>query len=426
MEEYNGLSLHDELAARFAEAENKRLEEEFLSRGWTPPASRSARELTPWERVGQGLKHDFEDMAYGAKKGLSGATLGASDWVLRKLGVTDDAYLAEREAEGLGGAVKVAGMAAELGGNMLGAGGALVKGLGKAGLKGLKLASTAGGLEGAIYGLTGSDTLSEVPQNMSVGAVTGAAVPVGLHGGAVATGSIWRPAANKATQYFGKRNLAQELGKSEAFKDVNLGNVDDDLATRLNQIRNTENVSPIDNVKVSITGERIGHIRDGCILRDKTSPKFMADVVNNALFSKNSRVVRGKFPENQVIFDSSNPANKVVVSKNNNTNGISVITAMKDRSLGKINKRLGGLPFPPYEANITSDVSTAAGSKIPDFQSLNINRIASNAKKVNQAFGRLGIDDSMDGIVRTPINLNPNLAAGLSATAVNNIMQSRR
>ena len=46
---------------------------------------------------------------------------------------------------------------------------------------------------------------------------------------------------------------------------------------------------------------------------------------------------------------------------------------MKDKSLGKINKRLGGLPFPPYGANITSDVSTAAGSKIPDFQPLNKN-----------------------------------------------------
>ena len=52
---------------------------------------------------------------------------------------------------------------------------------------------------------------------------------------------------------------------------------------------------------------------------------------------------------------------------------VSVKTAMKDKSLGKINKRLGGLPFPPYGANITSDVSTAAGSKIPDFQPLNKN-----------------------------------------------------
>ncbi len=197
MEEYSGLSLHDELVARFAEAEKKRLEEEFLSRGWMPPASRSARELTPWERVGQGLKHDFEDMLYGAKKGLSGATFGASDWALGKLGITDDDYLAEREAEGLGGAVKGAGMAAELGGNMLGAGGALVKGLGKAGLKGLKLATTAGGVEGAVYGLTGSDTLSEVPQNMAVGAVTGAAVPVGLHGGAKGVKAIMHPFSSR-------------------------------------------------------------------------------------------------------------------------------------------------------------------------------------------------------------------------------------
>lgn len=115
--------------------------------------------LTSGQRALGSLRHDFEDMGYGIKKGLSGATLGASDWALRKLGITDDDYLARREAEGLGGAVKAAGFGAELGGNMLGAGGALVKGLGKSGLKGLKLASTAGGIEGAVQNSFDNDNL---------------------------------------------------------------------------------------------------------------------------------------------------------------------------------------------------------------------------------------------------------------------------
>ena len=69
---------------------------------------------------------------------------------------------------------------------------------------------------------------------------------------------------------------------------------------------------------------------------------------------------------------------------------------MKDKSLGKINKRLGGLPFPPYGANITSDVSTAAGSfKIPDFQPLNAN-IASNTQNVNSPFSRSFIESLAD------------------------------
>ena len=389
MADYAGMSLRKELETRFADAERRRQEEDFLSRGWQPPAG--------WQRVGQSLKHDLEDVGYGMKKALSGATLGASDWALRKLGVTDEDYLAEREAEGLGNAVKGAGFVSELGGNMLGAGGALAKSLGKAGLKGLKLASTAGGLEGAAYGLTGSDSWSEVPQNVAKGAGFGAAMPVGLHGAGYGAKWLARPLTDKVTQYIGKQKLAKQLAKGAGFEDVNLGNVDDDLATRLNQVRNAENVSPVGNARTSVTGERIGHIRDGRILRDGRSPDFMADVVDTALFSKQPRVIRGNIPENQVIFDSSNPANKVVVSKNGNTDGISVITAMKDKSLGKINKRLGGLPFPPYGANITSDVSTAAGSfKIPDFQPLNISNIASNAETVNPAFQRSFVEALAD------------------------------
>ncbi len=57
MGEYSGLSLHDELAARFAEAENNRLEEEFLSRGWTPPAKNEMqREMYDTESVIDRLK----------------------------------------------------------------------------------------------------------------------------------------------------------------------------------------------------------------------------------------------------------------------------------------------------------------------------------------------------------------------------------
>ena len=57
------------------------------------------------------------------------------------------------------------------------------------------------------------------------------------------------------------------------------------------------------------------------------------------------------------------------------TKRMSLIIVMKENLYGR-KKRLGGLPFPPYEANITSDVSTAAGSfKIPDFQPLDTNSI---------------------------------------------------
>ena len=353
-----------------------------------------------WEIAGEGLKGFGQGVVSGLGRVAGGATLGATDWLDRKTGghlASLDADL-QRSAEGagLGGWNKAAKFASELGGNIQGAGGALVKGLSKAGLKGLKLASASGGLECAAYGATGSDSMDELPENVAWGAAFGAALPFGLHYGA--KGAKWaaRPVTEKATRYLGKRKLAKQLAKDSDFEDVNLGYIDDQLATRLNQVRNAENVSPVESARTSVTGERIGHIRDGRILRDKRSPDFMADVVDAALFSKQPHVIRGNIPENQVIFDSSNPANKVVVSKNSNTNGISVITTMKDKSLGKINKRLGGLPFPPYGANVTSDVSTAAGSKIPDFQPLNKSIIPQNMSAVNPAFKRSFVEALAD------------------------------
>ena len=353
-----------------------------------------------WEIAGEGLKGFGQGVVSGLGRVAGGATLGATDCLDRKAGshlASLDADL-QRSAEssGLGGWNKAAKFASELGGNIQGAGGVLVKGLSKAGLKGLKLASASGGLEGAAYGATGSDSMDELPENVALGAALGAALLFGWHFGA--KGAKWaaRPVTKKATRYLGKRKLAKQLAKDSDFEDVNLGYIDDQLATRLNQVRNAENVSPVESARTSVTGERIGHIRDGRILRDKRSPDFMADVVDAALFSKQPHVIRGNIPENQVIFDSSNPANKVVVSKNSNTNGISVITTMKDKSLGKINKRLGGLPFPPYGANVTSDVSTAAGSKIPDFQPLNKSIIPQNMSAVNPAFKRSFVEALAD------------------------------
>ena len=374
--------------------ESQKAEALRLSAGFRPQG------IGVWKIAGEGLKGFGQGVVSGLGRVAGGATLGATDWLDRKAGshlASLDADL-QRSAEsaGLGGWNKAAKFASELGGNIQGAGGALVKGLSKAGLKGLKLASASGGLEGAAYGATGSDSLDELPENVAWGAALGAALPFGLHYGA--KGAKWaaRPVTEKATRYLGKRKLAKQLAKDSDFEDVNLGYIDDQLATRLNQVRNAENVSPVESARTSVTGERIGHIRDGRILRDKRSPDFMADVVDAALFSKQPHVIRGNIPENQVIFDSSNPANKVVVSKNSNTNGISVITTMKDKSLGKINKRLGGLPFPPYGANVTSDVSTAAGSKIPDFQPLNKSIIPQNMSAVNPAFKRSFVEALAD------------------------------
>ena len=140
----------------------------------TETQSPSAPAETPGQKAWNSFKEDIADLTYAPRKALSGATFGASDWALRKLGFTDDDYLARREAEGLGGAVKLAGMGAELGGNMLGAGGMLVKGLAKGGglaasrlgqaikykgLENMPLAIATGTIEGGIQNSFDRDSL---------------------------------------------------------------------------------------------------------------------------------------------------------------------------------------------------------------------------------------------------------------------------
>ena len=127
------------------------------------------------QTLGNYFMDNVEDIGYGAKKAISGATFGASDWALRRLGLDNEQeYLAKKQAEGLGELTKGLGVASEIGGNILGAGGALVKGLQNTGLNGLKLATAAGGIEGAAYGLTGSDRLTDAPENLVSGAGFGA------------------------------------------------------------------------------------------------------------------------------------------------------------------------------------------------------------------------------------------------------------
>ena len=359
----------------------------------------SAPAQTTGQRAWEGFKQDIADITYAPRKALSGATLGATDWALRKLGVGyDDTENRMGEISPLAkGLTKVGGFGAELGGNIGGLGGGLVKALAGKGLKGLKLATTAGGIEGGIVGGFSGDTLEDAGTNAALGLAGGLAFPVGLHYGAKGAKWVARPLTDKVTHYIGKKNLAKQLSKTDGFEDVSLGNVDDDIATRLNQVRNAENVSPVDNSSVIASSDGVKHIYEQRIAGQNYIPEDTANVVDKALFGKNLRVIKGNVPENQVIFDSANPANKVVVNKSKNTNGISVVTAMKDKSLGKKNKRLGGLPFPPYGANITSDVSTAAGSfKIPDFQPLNANSIASNMQNVNSPFSRSFIEGLAD------------------------------
>ena len=352
----------------------------------------------------EGLKGFGQGVVSGLGRVSGGATLGAMDWLDRKTGghlASLDADL-QRSAEssGLGGWNKAAKFASELGGNIQGAGGALVKGLSKAGLKGLKLASASGGLEGAAYGATGSDSMDELPENVAWGAALGAALPFGLHYGA--KGAKWaaRPVTEKATRYLGKRKLAKQLAKDSDFEDVNLGYIDDQLATRLNQVRNAENVSPVESARVVIPRNSIEHIYQRRIADNKYTPDDMAGVVENALFGKNIHVVKGNLPQYQIIYDSSNPANKVVVGKHRDTGDVFIKTAMKDSGLSKKNKTLDGRTFPSFAVDSTitgnSNIPSPQHVRFSDFQPLNKSIIPQNMSAVNPAFKRSFVEALAD------------------------------
>ena len=176
----------------------------------------------------EGVKGFGQGVVSGLGRVAGGATLGATDWLDRKMGshlASLDADL-QRSAEsaGLGGWNKAAKFASELGGNMQGAGGALVKGLSKAGLKGLKLASASGGLEGAAYGATGSDSMDELPENVAWGAAFGAALPFGIHGIGRSAKGLRRvftstpPAVKTAAKL--EKDIAQNTGNKQYAKDV--------------------------------------------------------------------------------------------------------------------------------------------------------------------------------------------------------------
>ena len=356
------------------------------------------------EIAGEGLKGFGQGVVSGLGRVAGGATLGATDWLDRKTG----GYLASLDADlqrsaesaGLGGWNKAAKFASELGGNIQGAGGALVKGLSKAGLKGLKLASASGGLEGAAYGATGSDSMDELPENVAWSAALGAALPFGLHYGA--KGAKWaaRPVTEKATRYLGKRKLAKQLAKDSDFEDVNLGYIDDQLATRLNQVRNAENVSPVESARVVIPRNSIEHIYQRRIADNKYTPDDMAGVVENALFGKNIHVVKGNLPQYQIIYDSSNPANKVVVGKHRDTGDVFIKTAMKDSGLSKKNKTLDGRTFPSFAVDSTitgnSNIPSPQHVRFSVFQGLNKSIIPQNMSAVNPAFKRSFVEALAD------------------------------
>ena len=147
----------------------------------------------------------------------------------------------------------------------------MVKGLKSAGLKGLKLATASGGLEGAAYGATGSDSLADLPENVGLGAAFGAALPVGLHGVGKGARYVAQPFSSRLMTAGMTGGLGNVSGSPEAVKLLKQGirNNDDVAEAYLNRVRpelrgiNNETAGMVDssltsriNVPETIAAER--------------------------------------------------------------------------------------------------------------------------------------------------------------------------
>jgi hypothetical protein len=172
--------------------------------------------------VKEGVKGFGKGVLSGVGSALSGATLGATDWIDRKTGgnlakLKQDLQ-ESADANGLGGLNKVANIVAEMGGNTYGAGKVIANKVGK-GLKGVVL---GGGLEGLGYGVTNSDNLEDLPYNAIIGATTGTATSGGAYGIGKGLGYVWdiaKPYARASQRAID--DVANEIGVGKLKELVN-------------------------------------------------------------------------------------------------------------------------------------------------------------------------------------------------------------
>ena len=228
-----------------------------------------------------------EGVASGAESVLNGATLGGYGWLDRKLGLgmqdRRDKLQERAEEAGVGGLNQGAQLLAEIGGNVAGAGGAIAKGMTKAGLKGLKHALAANALEGVGYGLTDSDKLEDIPVNVAKNVATGVAVPVAGRGlGVIGKGTgkllgLTTGTGDAVTTAYnaGKRGSKEFVDNMRG--NANLTDVVDDAKNHLNKIKTAQ------NNEYQIAMDRVG-------VKEVVDKKAIAD----ALESVKRQAGRGK------------------------------------------------------------------------------------------------------------------------------------
>lgn len=173
----------------------------------------------------------------GMDRITNAATFGGYDWANRKY--LGDMYAkkqaenqAQAEAAGVGGLNKAANLLAEIGGGGATTGNLAYGLAGKTGLKGLGRLAAAGGLEGAAWGATGSDTLADAVINVPASVINGAVLGAALGKG----GDILKKFSPKLMTVGKKTGLANVLSDDDSVKILKRGiQASDDVAKQVKQ-----------------------------------------------------------------------------------------------------------------------------------------------------------------------------------------------
>jgi len=216
---------------------------------------------------------NLTDIAYGADRALSGATFGGYDWLKKKsgIGIDEDKYLKHKQqTDGSDMAARIGGTIAEIGGNIMGGGGALVKGLSQAGLSGAKLATASGAIGGGLYGISSSNSLSEMPYDAAVGSLSG-----GVLGGLSDVGM--RAVGRMASPYVKKMfNIPKNTSKQTAYNDFIQNNAADEMVDFTPSLEQLKSIYPESGYNPNM---KISKQHADTLLRNR------ADMQNMAIFN---------------------------------------------------------------------------------------------------------------------------------------------
>ena len=378
------------------------------------------------QTLGDYFTDNVADIGYGAKKALSGMTFGASDWALRRLGLDNEQeYLAKKQAEGLGGLTKGLGVASEIGGNILGAGGALVKGLQDLGWKGYGLAGAAGGIEGAAYGLTGSDRLTDAPENMAWGAGLGAGMGFAIPFALQSATRLTQPLSNWVTRYMDNRNLTNQFS-NESSKKIKIYRGDDEKAVLKSMVRYLEKTNPDFKFR-TLKNETTGRIEKDYdhFLQDPERKRYIhtfIDTYNNPQIKKKGLNNGYEREFRYRVYDNSEHNNLVYDLISNSEKGKTLTKIAREGKHGKesIGKIMG---LVPPNSQVSEMGSIASQTEILPSYNANLSSNISFSNSIVNPFKRRGLSKTFaDGGIHMSngINIDPRLSAGLPSVTFHN------